>query len=348
LKIVIRQNHIPEYRKAFFQKLSENTDLTVYISRQFQNPRVDLEGINVVYFNSFRIWRFKFSLDLYNWFNFRQADVIVFMFDLEWPIENLMCLSFFRSRAVSWGYRKSRNSGVNVIRNFLFKRFKNNILYSTEDLNYLRAQGYKNYTVARNTLDVPRVLLSNRYRNKLIFVGRLQKRKRVIEIIEQFKIYMEMSRSSDIEFVIVGPSADISEAELKNFVLSKNLSDRVLLKGECYDAETLSDLFLHSFAYISDNVGLGSLQALAFGCPVITSAGGGAGAIPGERHGPEFSTLKESECGFYWDSISEIPSLIAEARSNISNIQHRCVKYYYNNLTLERYVKDFIKGCDLT
>ena len=107
-------------------------------------------------------------------------DEIVFMFDLWW----LSSYKYFfnKNKFFLWGNRISNFKLVNKLRNYIMLRSKGNILYSECPIKKMLEAGIRKdkIFIAHNTIHVKNHGINKNFQNKnLLFVGRLQKRKKI-------------------------------------------------------------------------------------------------------------------------------------------------------------------------
>ncbi len=102
----------------------------------------------------------------------------------------------------------------------------------------------------------------------VIYIGRIQKRKKVDQLIEA--IHILKRKGVYVNVVIVGPETD--EMGLVNLVKQYRMENQVWFYGPSYDEKTNSILLYNADCCVSPgNVGLTSIHALTYGTPVITN-----------------------------------------------------------------------------
>lgn len=101
----------------------------------------------------------------------------------------------------------------------------------------------------------------------IIFVGRLTKVKKLEMLIEVIKKSKNENQNINLTFIGDGEQKNM----LENLSKKYNLVNNVWFYGECYDEKILANLIYNADLCVSPgNVGLTSIHALSFGCPVIT------------------------------------------------------------------------------
>lgn len=235
-------------------------------------------------------------------------DVVIAMFDLGWPAYIAPLLWRKRPKYVLWGHRYSANSLACIARDYFLKRADRILLYGDEEVDMMKSRGVdaSKISVAWNTLHIPNHKdTSCNEKSSFLFVGRLQKRKRIDLILNCFaSILPKISDSTTLD--IVG-SGEI-ESELKDLARTLRIANRVNFYGRIDDPITLAKRFSLAHAYVSPGpVGLGVLHSLAYGVPVIT--------LREARHGPEFHNLKDNHNSLICADQAELES----AMHNICN-----------------------------
>jgi len=197
---------------------------------------------------------------------------------------NLLLLSLWIRKVPYYlwgcGYENKNLAGFryklkSFVKNFLIKRAKAYISYSSFHASQILETGQKKVIIAQNTINVERIV--TKYSSiekpeiknglKFFYVGALTPEKRLDKAIECFSILKEKKIS--FTFTIVGDG--IIKKELEKRVVSMKLKDCVFLTGAKYGAE-LEEIFLSSHVFLL--TGLGGLalnEAMAYGKPVIST-----------------------------------------------------------------------------
>lgn len=299
-KIVILQNTIMDYRKPVYDGLSGFYDVTVVHSGK------PVDGETHGYRETIVSCRMAGPFFLQNPLRVRQAvanaDAVIAMFDLRWPAY-LVPMARGPGRYILWGQGYSRNRGVNVVRDWLIKKADRLLLYGAEGIEGMVARGIdrERIVVAPNTIHVPNHQdHSGHPKHSLLFVGRLQPRKRIDDLIETFA-RLEGRLPDDTVLDIVGGGALMPA--LKALADARGVSAKVRFHGAVTDHAELSRLFASAYAYVSPGpVGLGALHSFSYGVPVIT--------LRAERHGPEFHNLAHEKNALICDDMAGLESAI--------------------------------------
>lgn len=102
----------------------------------------------------------------------------------------------------------------------------------------------------------------------LIYIGRIQKVKKIDQIISAMNILKD--EGVLLNLIIVGSNVDYPDFEdsLKRSSLNKN----IWIYGPCYDEAKNAELLYNAHALVSPgNVGLSCIHSLSYGTPVITN-----------------------------------------------------------------------------
>lgn len=144
----------------------------------------------------------------------------------------------------------------------------------------------------RNTI-VPAPIFKNYFKNEnpvLLYIGRLQKVKRIDLLIRALKVLNE--KSVNCNLLIVGE--EIEDFGLKDLVRDLKLENQIWLYGSCYEEEKIGNFFYNADICVSPgNVGLTAIHSLTYGCPVITHNNFC-------NQMPEFEVIKNGETGMFF------------------------------------------------
>jgi glycosyltransferase involved in cell wall biosynthesis len=284
--ILILQGEVVAYRQPLFNALAAHYDVTVLHSGDTSvrpGDRYSEEIIPVRRLGPFYIQNFSAVWNLAAGF-----DAVIFMFDLRWPAFMLPVFRRLPGRVILHGHRYSGRVLTDRIRDMLMRRADVLLMYGDEEVGEMIRRGINPATiiVAPNTIDVSNHTdFSHEEKTSLLFVGRLQERKRLNFAL---KVFAQLKDSIDprIVFEIVGSGEE--EAALRALVERLGIADRVCLHGRITDNQVLASYFKRALAYVSPGpVGLGVLHSFAFGVPVLTLRDG--------RHGPEFFNLVDGK-----------------------------------------------------
>jgi glycosyltransferase involved in cell wall biosynthesis len=263
-----------------------------------------------------RVWKFFLQKGVLDRLNPAEFDVVIVMFDLWWP--NNVRAIFCRGRPplILWGHRHSLSRVANWVRYLVMTHADAHLLYGDEDVRHILDHGIppEKIFVAPNTQFVSNSQdTSAERKHRVLFVGRLQKSKKVDLLIEAFAAALPRL-PPEIVLSIVGNGFD--EMNLKEMVRKKGIASRVEFHGELRSDADLLPLFRESIAYFTPGfVGLGAIHGFAYGVPTVTTFG-----PPPGRHGQEFLTLKHGVNSLVLDS----EPLLVDAIVELSNDREQC------------------------
>jgi L-malate glycosyltransferase len=370
--IIAHQSTIPHYRVPFFQAVEQlrpswwefcvvydpvEAHRTYQVESdegRFDFPTLTYRtyvlslGRRRILFQSFALWA-------------RPYDLIVVggaMHNLAYPFSILW--SFLGKSVAYWGHGRD----VTAVRTSSAKRILENLklsLYHRADGFFAYTQSVRDYLVSRgiderkiftlgNTIDINRQRHAfethqpwrDTYRKRagldqnkvLLFVGRLNARKKLSFLIETFT-YLKL-RDASYYFVIVG-GGDVSMIErLKATCGEASVSYHgVVDEHDIGYYYTLSDLFI-----FPGDVGLGPLQALCFDLiPVI---------IDSPTHSPEVEYLNQTNSLRLppGTSPAEYADAIDRLLASPTTLQHLRAQAWPSiaHLTIEKMAQNFING----
>jgi glycosyltransferase involved in cell wall biosynthesis len=207
----------------------------------------------------------------------------------------LIYLRIKNIKAITWTHGvnlQRKNSKLSEFAHYLEHELCNAIILYADHLKRYIAKSHRSKVfVANNTLnltgfspqEIDKKAILTKYgiytQKNIIFVGRIQKRKRIYDLLAAF----ELLKDRRYGLVIVGPDEEglIASLDRKN--------ERVFLIGPLYGKDVLELLSSCDVFCIPGAIGLSIVDAMYCGLPVIT-----------ERldHGPEIMYLHEGGNGF--------------------------------------------------
>lgn len=294
-RVVILQDEIMPYRRPFYDALAARYDVCVIHSGQPSRTPASRYRERIV--PQRRVGPFFLqSVDKALAAEAATAPIaaVVAIFDIRRPLTLLGAWRAPTRRRLLWGHRYSWRGLINALRDRAMQRFEGVIQYGDEDTAAMVKRGIDpdRIFVAPNTVEVPGHgdLSGAAPKDSLLFVGRLQPRKRLEELLEGFAAVVgRLPPAWRIDIVgdgAIGP-------DLARQAGALGIGERVFFHRGTTDPAVLRDRFARAIAYVSpDNVGLGVLHAFAHGVPVVTGAPR-HDPTPGWRHGPEFANLRD-------------------------------------------------------
>lgn len=212
-----------------------------------------------------------------------QYDVVIAMFNIRWLTHLKLAWRMNRSFGfVYWGIGVSTECGFNVTRRYdpiryLFAHRADAMLfYSDFPVEKYRRAGIdaRKLFVAPNTVEtVLPAHYSDRRRasrkNKLIFIGSLQNRKNLGELLDCFADLASEHNLLTLHIVGEGEMRQPLEAQVR----AQQLKTRVIFHGQINEDSLLAEIFADAVACVSPGqAGLSVLKSFSFGVPFITSA----------------------------------------------------------------------------
>lgn len=333
--VIFLQNTLMHYRKPLYNGLAKEFTIVVVHSG---GSNVGAEDkFSEVVLPLKRIGPFFNQTGLGDTIREHNPDVVVGMFDLRWPSILKYILKDNNFRYITWGHRYSRSFVANWFRNVLLRRAVGNVLYGTEELDRILANGVSAHKifVAPNTIEVSNAQnLSQAKKTSFLYVGRAQGRKRIGELIRAFAQIID-EIAADVTVDIVGEGEE--NKTLMALAEKLGISNRVVFHGRIVDEEKLLPLFRKAFAYVSPgDVGLGVLHSLAYGVPVVTQREG--------RHGPEFHNLDNGGNSIIYQDGSELKNILLDFALDVTKskrLGENAYQYYANKRSLTLMIQGF-------
>jgi len=309
--LIAHQSTIPHYRAAFYEELnkvkSNNWQFTVVYDskisnmKNFKNINIDKISYPILFTNTKIFYMFRKHILLQDFiFYLKNFDIII----IENALNNISYPLCFlnKKEIILWGHGKDFSvvnpsllkKAIERFKLFLCKKSNGFFAYTKGVKKILMNNNIeeKNITVLNNTIDI----LSNRkkylsIKNKmqnnkrishhtLLFVGRLNKRKRLEYLLDAFILLRTINPNYELN--IVGSGSKHYENYLK-----KKYNDKFIkFFGEITDGNKLVSLYLKSDLFVfPGDIGLGPLHALSFNLiPIV---------IESESHNPEREYLND-------------------------------------------------------
>lgn len=267
----------------------------------------------------------------------RNSDAAIAMFDLAWLNYIVPVLIKPSCRYILWGHRYGANDGANSVRDFIMRRADALLMYGDEHHARMINAGIdpQRIFIAPNTMAVkPHQDFSSHQKSSILFVGRLQKRKRLDLALRAFERIKD-EIALNIVFDIVGDGPP--KHELVALAHQLGIADRVKFHGAINDDDILARLFATAFTYVSPGpVGLSVLHSFSFGVPVLTLREG--------RHGPEFHNLTSGVNSVIVDLEANFPDALRAILMDNGSAQRmggRAYAHYRDNRTIVQMIAGF-------
>jgi glycosyltransferase involved in cell wall biosynthesis len=280
--VLILQGEVTAYRQPIFNALANEYDVTVLHSGRPSIGLTDRYAEHIIPVREVGPFFYQSTSRVRS--SMRRFDATVSMFDLRWPAFLFPVFGKRLGRFIFHGHRYSGKWFADGVRDFLMKQADCLLMYGDEEVGLMVERGIdpSKIIIAPNTMDVPNHTdFSNETKTSLLFVGRLQERKRLDLAFEIFA-RLQGKIPDTIQFDVVGVGEP--EHDLRQNAAQLGIAHKVHFHGRIVDNDVLATFFRRAIAYISPGpVGLGVLHSFAFGVPVVTLREG--------RHGPEFLNL---------------------------------------------------------
>lgn len=129
---------------------------------------------------------------------------------------------------------------------------------------------------------------------KLIYVGRLDKNKGVIDAVKAISIIKKKNPNIDISFTVIGSGNHDTLSELKSYICKNKLQDTVLLKGAIEFGPELFHFYKNCNLFIlpsySEGIPKVLFEAMSFRLPIVTTDVGGIPTILNHNQSALFVT----------------------------------------------------------
>jgi len=343
--VLIIYNYILHYRKPLFNMLSEKYHVTVIHSgNETVSDDDKYEEIIVPVFKFGPLYYQKGVLPL---LKNGEYDIVIALFDVRW-LSTLVSLLYKKrtEKFIWWGAWITGNKLANATRIFLTRKAHANIFYTAEARNQFIDAGVRKdlVYVANNTFDVgePIQAYKHEMKNRILFVGSLDERKQIDDLIQAFQSVLEKI-PSNILLTIIGEGSE--QDKLKRLVQVGGLENRVLFIGKITDVSKLRDYYRQAIFSVSyGQAGLTVLQSLGYGVPFVTKINAISG---GEK-----SNIQHNQNGYFCEaSISSLASYIVRLCNNLDlarSLGRNAHNYYQDYCTMSNMNQGFLDAIENT
>lgn len=331
----ILDHKLHQYRVPLFVALSEYYDIKVF----HRGPEIDSESnFNQAIVSYKKIGPFEMvqnlpDLSSYDAVVIMQNLRLLNLYDLPLRMRNIPCLM--------WGIGTSSSKGIGsesqlsiVFRNLVTSKYQGLALYSDIPIpNYWSSNKSKITVVGNSILNEEASNNSGVKKEYILFIGSLNKRKGLNELLSSFKLAVSMHHALQLKIVGDGPE----RAELEQQILSLGLSQNVELLGAIHDPEIKKQIFAKAYCVISPlQAGLSVVESFSYGVPFVTSTkaitGGESQSIIHEKNGVLFDNSNE---------LSDIICSFLDGRRDSSLLGSNAYAFYKEHLAFELYVQRF-------
>jgi len=329
-KVLILYNNLFHYRLPIFRLLAKKCDLTVAYS-------IGPETVPDFNFKVVKLPVFKFNRFIIHKCNLFQLcqkyDVVIAYGDISWL--KISLLPFYKSRkfrllywtiGVSASYNKKFDEikKWDYIRDFFYKKADALIFYTDYPINQYIKRGYskKKLFVAPNTVEVLNDNIGKVAKNSILFIGTLYMQKGLLNLLNSYKLALEIDPNLPILNIIGGGDEFDSVHE---WIKCNNLEAKAVLCGPQYDSLKKANFFNKSLACISPNqAGLSVLESMGYGVPFITKSDSITG---GER-----LNITNGINGILYNDTSQLTEIILDISNNPNKyilMGNNAKDYYY-------------------
>lgn len=173
-------------------------------------------------------------------------------------------------------------------------------------------------------------------RNNILFIGKLNKSKKIFILLEAYKKLLDMGyKPPIIDIVGVGPDFHL----VKEWVMKYKLNNFITLHGAVYEDPKKAEIFNRALCVISPGqAGLSVLESMGYGIPFITYKDAITG---GER-----LNITHGFNGILMDNFEEMPNILLDIMFNkikFIEMGNKAKKYYLQNRSLDKMVEGFIE-----
>lgn len=345
LKVLIVTGKLQPYRTPVFNKIAERgCDLTVAHSYKKLNDGSFL--FKEIILEEKKIGPFTYhKTDLKKFCS--QFDIVIATFYLQ-KISFMRLLFGSRDfKLAYWGIgvrasQKSRFDSptfLNYFRYWVARKSDAMIFYT----DYAREKYIKKRIcpsklfVMHNTVLVnPSLINLNQNKTSLLFIGTLNKSKKIFELLEAYRnVYKKESDIFPLE--IIGGGSEFNN--LLQWIEENDLSKKIIIHGPIYSDSKKAEILNRSIcAFSPDQAGLSVLETMAYGIPFVTHRN----AITGG----EILNINNDR-GILFEDFDELEDIILDVCVNpLKYKKLGCNSYvfYKNNRTIDHMVNGFVEA----
>lgn len=340
----ILDHKFSHYRVAFFQQLSEfGYKIDIYHKGSylvcFKNNDVNQIIVKSTTPLNKLIYLDLPSLDSYS--------IVVHMQNIR--IINLWLNTlnpFKKYKLIHWGIGASSANGLSLnktttsrIRSFLTRFSSALVLYSDYPLPLFSKSLHKKIFIANNTIYNKNFQdLSLEVKSSFLFIGSLNKRKGLGELLFSFKEVIRCTQNSNLKLEIIGEGEE--DESLKQLAFDLNIENQVSFLGNISSRSEKEIYFKKAYACISPKqAGLSVLESFSYGVPFISYKG----AISGGEH----LNIINGYNGFLVDNKEELTHKLIELLENTElakKLGHNAYNYYKEKRQMKHMVNFFHKA----
>lgn len=245
-------------------------------------------------------------------------------------------------KTIAWthGWYGRESKVKKIVKRVYFSLYSNLLVYSDYAINLMGNEGLNKarmYCIAnsldsdnnkriRSTLkknDIYSVYFQNNAPT-IIYCGRIQKCKNLELLVDS--VCLLKNEGIIVNIIFIGK--DVENVNIDRYAQIKGLGKQIWMYGPCYDNNILGELFYNASVCVSPgNVGLTAIQALSFGCPVISHDNF-------KEQCPEFEAIKPGKTGdfFKYNNVYDLAEKIREWTSLSAQIRQRISRAAYEEI----------------
>ncbi len=348
-RVLLLQNLIKDYRVPIYNYIAERYDFTVAYTDRDQS--VQSCRFNKWRLDTRKVGPFKF-VDFGTWRKILGYDAVIVLCDFYSLYDIALPFVARKAAIVSWGIgmrasytraydlARKHTFGDHLVR-FVYDKCDANVFYMSKTKEFWAGTKLKQHKIfiAPNTTAVEPIVVQNKSKKDLLFVGTLYKQKGVEQLLGAFKSALERVESS-AKLHIVGDGNMMDE--LMRYVEQNGLASQVVFYGAIYDEKKLAELFQQSILCISPcQAGLSVPKSMGYGVAFATQKNAITG---GEIH-----HITNGVNGLLYDSSEDLKPLLEDALLNSDvylAMGERAKEYYDNNATPKMMAQGVIDAVD--
>lgn len=331
----ILDHKLHDYRVPLFSSLSKYYEITVF----HRGPEVNLQNNfqqKVLAYN--KVGPFETIRGLPNLSDY---SAVIIMQNLRLLNLYTLPISMFNKPCLMWGIGTSSSEGLGSesklsisLRNLVSLMYRGLALYSSIPVcNYWQKNKDKVNVVGNSILNNDSSDMSDEDKKYFLFIGSLNKRKGLVELLESFKQSVLLYPDLQLKIIGDGPEKATVEQRIKALSLDRN----VQLLGKISDSAVKKEFFSKAYCVISPlQAGLSVVESFSYGVPFVTSTT----AITGG----ESQSINHDVNGVLLENVSELSDVICsfiDGRRSSSLLGSNAYQFYVENLAFNLYVKRF-------
>lgn len=331
----ILDHKLHDYRTPLFNALSEYYDVTVF----HRGPAVK---VLTKFYQEVLTYKKVGPFEIIEGFpDLTDYSSVVIMQNLRLLNVYTLPIRVNRKPRLMWGIGTSSSGGLGsesglsiLLRNLITLMYQGLALYSSLPVvNYWKKNKDKVCVVGNSILNYEATNTSKDDKQYFLFIGTLNKRKGLNELLESFK--KSVLTYPNLQLKIVGDGPERVSVEQR--VRALNLDENVQVLGRINDSIMKSKIFSNALCVISPlQAGLSVVESFSYGVPFITSSK----AITGG----ESQSIIHDVNGVLLERTSDLSDVICsfvDGRRSSSFLGNNAYQYYVENLTFSLYVKRF-------